>query len=83
MFILNDHDYIGIFDSKVYASVFLEYFHDSRAFHVHNIRTYSIIESTNIIIDYYQDFAYYSIKEEIISLLETTKVVSCSHRLNN
>lgn len=83
MFILNYHDHIGIFDSKVDTCVFPEYCNDNRAFHVYTIRTYSIIESTNIVIDHYQDFANYSIEEKIISLLETTKVVSCSRRLNH
>ena len=40
------------------------------------MRTQNIVESANVVIDDYQDFANYSIEEEIISLLETPNVVT-------
>lgn len=40
------------------------------------MRTHSIIESANIVINDYQDFVDYSVEKEIISFLETPKIVS-------
>ena len=42
------------------------------------MRTQNIIESANVVIDDYQDFADYSIKEEITNLLKTPNFVTAT-----
>ena len=75
---MNDHEHLGKFDSKSDTSVFLGYSNNSKAYCIFNMRTQTIIESTNIVIDDYCDFSEFS-KEYVISSLieeigdETTK----------
>ena len=80
-FILNYRKHLGKFDSKSDEGVFLGYFNNSRAFCVYNMRTQSIIESANAVIDDYQDFIDCSIEEEITSHFGNTKgCYSYSHK---
>ena len=66
-FILNDCKHLSKYDSKSDESVFLDY--------SNNMRTQNIVESANVVIDDYQDYADYLIVEEITNLLETPNVV--------
>ncbi|KAL9436993.1 hypothetical protein AB3S75_022939 [Citrus x aurantiifolia] len=45
------------------------------------MRTQNIVESANVVIDDYQDFADYSIEEEITNLLETPNFVTTTHEV--
>ena len=47
--VLNDREHFGKFDLKSNEGVFLIYSNNSRAFHVYNMRTHSIIESAKCI----------------------------------
>ena len=50
-FILNDCEYLGKFDSESDGAVFLSYSNNNRVFCVYDIRTQSIIEFVNVVID--------------------------------
>ena len=50
-FILNDCEYLGKFDSESDGVVFLSYSNNNRVFRVYDIRTQSIIEFVNVVID--------------------------------
>ncbi|KAH9780169.1 hypothetical protein KPL71_007985 [Citrus sinensis] len=65
---------------KRYAFVCVDDF-SSIAFRVYNMRTQNIVESANVVIDNYQDFADYSIEEEITNLLETPNFVTTTHEV--
>ena len=67
-YILNDEEHLGKFDSKSDDGVFLSYSMNSKAYRVYNMRTQSIVESINIVIDDTNDLSEFS-KEEVISSL--------------
>ena len=50
-YILNDREYLGKFDTKSDTSVFLNYSTNRKVYHVYNMRTQTIIKSTNVVID--------------------------------
>ena len=80
-FILIDHDHLGKFDSKSDKGVFLSYSNNNRALYVYDMRTQSIIEYANVVIDDYQDFIDCSVEEEITSHFGNTKgCYSYSHK---
>ena len=66
-YILNDREQLGKFQAKSDKSVFLGYSINSRAYRVFNLRTKTIMESINVVVD---DFADDSKKEEGIYLVD-------------
>ena len=50
-YILNDRDQLGKFDAKSDEGIFLGYALNSRAYRVFNLKTRSVMESSNIVID--------------------------------
>ncbi|KAK1578686.1 hypothetical protein Q3G72_032340 [Acer saccharum] len=50
-YILNDHDQLGKFDAKSDEGIFIGYTLDSRAYKVFNLKTKSVMESLNVVID--------------------------------
>ena len=74
---MNDREHLGKFDSKSDEGVFF-YSNNSKALCIYNMRTQNIIEFVNGVINDYQDFANYSIEEEITNLLETPNVVTAA-----
>ena len=61
--ILNDREHLGKFDSKSDTSVFLGYSNNSKAYHVFNMRTQTVMESANVVIDDSCDFLSFQRKK--------------------
>ena len=59
-YILNDREYLGKFDSKSDIDVFLGYSNNSKAYRVYNMRTLTVTESVNIMVDDFCDFSEFS-----------------------
>ena len=55
-YILNDREHLGKFDAKSDIGVFLHYSTNSKAYRIYNMRTQTIIVSTNVVIDDSCDF---------------------------
>ena len=68
-YILNDIEHLGKFDSKSDDGVFLGYSMNNKAYRVYNMRTQTIIESVNVVVDDANDF-FFSKEENISSLIE-------------
>ena len=68
-YISNDHEHLDKFDSKSDIGVFLDYSTNSKAYHVFNMRTQTIMESINVVIDNSCDFSEFSKEETIFSLI--------------
>ena len=71
-FILRDREHIGKFDAKSDIGVFLGYSINSRAYRVYNMRTQTVMESANVVVDDFKDFSEYSTEEPISSLFEAS-----------
>ena len=56
-YILNDREHIGKFDSKNNEGVFLDYYNNSRAYYMYNMRIQTIMESANVVVDDFNDFS--------------------------
>ena len=69
-YILNDREHLGKFDSKSDNGVFLGYSINSKAYCVYNMRTQTIMESMNVIVDGANDFFEYSKERNISNLIE-------------
>ena len=69
-YILNDREHLSKFDAKSDTSVFLGYSTNSKAYRVFNMRTQTIMKSTNVVIDDSCDFSKFSKEETISSLIE-------------
>ena len=69
-YILNDHEHLGKIDYKSDTGVFLCCSTNNKAYHIFNMRTQTIIESTNIVIDDSCDFSEFSKDNTISSLIE-------------
>ena len=54
--ILNDKDHLRKFDSKSDKGIFLGYSNNSREYCVYNMRTQTIMESANVVVDDFNDF---------------------------
>ena len=67
-YILNDREHLGKFDSKSDEGVFLGYSNDKRAYRVYNMRTQTILEFANVVVDYFNNFLEFSKQEEITNL---------------
>ena len=65
-YILSNRDHSGKFDAKSDYGVFLGYSMNNKAYRVFNMRTQTIIESINVVVDDANDFSEFS-KEELIS----------------
>ena len=50
-YILNDRDQLGKFDAKSDEGIFIGYALDSRAYRVFNLKTRSVMESSNVVFD--------------------------------
>ena len=50
-YILNDREHLGKFNSKSDTSVFLGYSNNSKAYRIFNMRTQTIMELANVVID--------------------------------
>ena len=59
-YILNDREHLGKFYSKSNTGIFLGYSNNSKTYHVFNMRTQTIMESTNVVIDGSCDFSEFS-----------------------
>ena len=55
-YILNDKNHIGKFDLKSNEGFFLSYSNYSRTYRVYNMRTQSIMEYANVVVDDFNDF---------------------------
>ena len=73
-YILNDREHLGKFDSKSDQGVFLGHSNYSRSYRVYNLRTQTLLESTNIIVDDHIDFSEFS-KEETINIFIDEAVI--------
>ncbi|KAK1550932.1 hypothetical protein Q3G72_027164 [Acer saccharum] len=51
-YILNDHDQLGKFDAMSDDGIFIGYALNNRAYRVFNLKTQSVMESSNVVIDY-------------------------------
>ena len=71
-YILNDREHLGKFDAKSDTGVFLSYSTSSKASRVYNMRTQTIMELANVVIDDSCDFSKFSKDENISSLIEQT-----------
>ena len=69
-YILNDHEHLGKFDVKSNIDVFLGYSTNSKAYRIYNMRTQTIMESVNVVIDDSCDFSEFSNEENISGLIE-------------
>ena len=56
-YILNDREHLSKFDSKSDQGVFLGYSNNSIAYRVYNMRTQTIMESANVVVDDHSDFS--------------------------
>ena len=56
-YILNDKEHLSKFDSKSNDGVFLGYFMSIKAYCVYNMRTQTIMESINVVVDDANDFS--------------------------
>ena len=56
-YILNDQEHLGKFDTKSDQDVFLGYSINNRAYHVYNMRTQTVMESANVVMDDHNDFS--------------------------
>ena len=54
-YILNDREQLGKFQAKIDKGVFLGYSINSRAYRVFNLRTKTIMESINVVVDDFAD----------------------------
>ena len=59
---------IGNFDSKSDEGISLSYSSNNSVYHVYNMRTQTIMEYANVIVDEFNDFLESSKEEEITSL---------------
>ncbi|KAI9192328.1 hypothetical protein LWI28_021322 [Acer negundo] len=50
-YILNYHDHLGKFDAKSDEGIFIDYTLNNRAYRVFNLKTQSVMESSNVVID--------------------------------
>ncbi|KAI9198828.1 hypothetical protein LWI28_022706 [Acer negundo] len=50
-YILNDRDHLGKFDAKSNKGIFIGYTLNNRAYRVFNLKTQSIVKSSNVVID--------------------------------
>ena len=62
---------MGKFDSKSDDSVFLGYSLNSKAYQVYNMRTQTIMKSSNVVVDDTNDLSEFSKEESISSLMES------------
>jgi len=72
-YILNDRDHLGKFEAKSDEGVFLGYATNSRAYRVYNMRTQTIMESSNVVVDDMKDYSEFSKEKSIVSLTEETE----------
>ena len=73
---------MGKFDSKSDDGVFLGYSMNSKAYHVYNMRTQTIMESVNVVVDDANDLSDFSKEENISSLIEESGK-DCPNRLKH
>ena len=59
-YILNDRDHLGKFDSKSDDGVFFGYSMNSKAYRVYNMRTQTIMEFVNVVVDDANDLSDFS-----------------------
>ena len=64
-YILRDREHLGKFDNKSDEGVFLGYSKNSKAYRVYNMRTQTVMESINVVVDDVRDFSEFSTEEEI------------------
>ena len=69
-YILRDRENLGKFDAKSDLGVFLGYSNNSRAYRVYNMRTQTVMEFANMVVDDLKDFSEYSHEEEIDRLID-------------
>lgn len=69
-FILNDRDQRENFDSKSDEDIFLGYSDNSQAYRVFNIKTQTIMESANVVVDDFNDFVDFVHEEEVINIID-------------
>jgi len=63
---------LGKFEAKSDEGIFLGYSMNSRAYRVYNMRSRSIMESSNVVFDDYKDLSEFSREEQITSFADTT-----------
>ena len=77
-YILNDHEYLGKFDSKSDFGMFLSYSNNRRAYHIYNMSTQTVMESANVVMDDHSDFFEFS-KEDLINSFTDEVVIKYAH----
>ena len=70
-YILNDCEHLGKFDAKSDTIVFLGYATNSKAYRVYNMRTRTIMESINVVIDDSCDFLSFQRKKLYLACCNT------------
>ena len=70
---LNNKEHLGTIDSKSDEGVFLGYSNNNRAYRVYNIRTQTIMESANVVVDDFNDSSTFS-KEKKITIFSNENV---------
>ena len=69
-YILNDRKHLGKFQAKSDKGIFLGYSLNSRAYRIFNLRTKTIMESVNVVIDNLTDITGPSSEKDAINLTD-------------
>ena len=69
-YILNDREHLGKFQAKSDKGIFFGYSLNCRAYRIFNLRTKTIMESVNVVIDDLTDVAGPSSEEEAVDLTD-------------
>ena len=72
-YILNDREHLDKFQAKSDKGIFLGYSLNSRAYRIFNLRTKTIMESVNVVIDDLTNVAGPSSEEEAVDLTDEVK----------
>ena len=76
-YILNNHEHLGKFDSKSDIGVFIGYSNSSKAYRVYNMRTQTVMESVNIVVDDFCDFSKFFKEDAISNIIEEASEGVC------
>ena len=72
-YILNDREHLSKFQAKSDKGIFLGYFFNSRAYRIFNLRTKTIMESVNVVIDDLTGVARPSSEKKAVDLTVSSK----------
>ena len=72
-YILNDRDHLGKFQAKSDKGIFLGYSLNSRAYRIFHLRTKTIMESINVVVDDLTDVVGPSSEGDVVDLTDEVK----------